>query len=150
MDVEQVAAKAREALLSTAPEHVRRLGGILRGCIESGKHDKLKTFLEEEGLDVDVTLMGEFRDVLIVGRIDLMDLVPAARERLRTRTLANQPQDSMTDEYRAAEAAGKKLHCRDCRYFVVPPRDGTDEADKACVEFGTKGIDKACFGFLSS
>ena len=156
MDVNEVAAKAREALLADAPEHIRRLGVVLRACVESDEISGLGTYLKEQGIEVDEKRLEEFRDVLIVGRIDLMDLAPAARERLRARTLLKQPPAAMTDEYRSAITAGKQLHCRECRYFVTPPNDGPlgesfviKDGHKACVEFGTKGADEACFGFLS-
>lgn len=82
--------------------------------------------------------------------IDLKDLEPDARARLRARTLAGDDASRMTDDYRAGLERGADLRCRDCRWFVQAPNDG-DSADvdqtKSCVALGTKGADAACFGF---
>lgn len=148
MRADEVAKAAREELLARAPEHIRQLGGILRESIAEDTLEPLTKFLEEHGIEVPEDKIDTFRDVLIVGRVDLADIAPDARERLRARTLLSQPLSAMTLDYRAAALSGQSLHCRDCKFFVTPPNDDGPHADKACVAFGTKGADEACFGFL--
>ncbi len=82
--------------------------------------------------------------------IDLKDLEPEARARLRAHTLASEDASCMTDDYRAGLERGRDLRCRDCRWFVKAPTDcdlNDPNAMKSCVELGTKGADAACFGF---
>lgn len=82
--------------------------------------------------------------------IDLKDLEPDARARLRARTLASDDASQMTDDYRAGLERRSDLRCRDCQWFVQAPNDGdltNVDQSKSCVELGTKGADVACFGF---
>lgn len=140
--------QAKEELLARMPGHLRKLGEILRASVGNGDLSTLAAFLDEHGVEIPKGKLDAFRDVLIVGRIDLSDIAPAARKRLRSLTLATQNMEGMTSDYREALVAKQDLHCRDCKYFVTPPYDDGPNADKACVAFGTRGADEACVGFL--
>ena len=135
-----------EEALARAPQLVRTLGPILRKSATTGKVSALRRFCRRHGFEVPRGRFGLFRDSLIVQRIDMKDLEPAARERLRRHVLAGEDKLKATPDYLAA----RDPRCRDCRYFVTAPRDG-DPADpnstKSCVQMGTKGADAACVGF---
>lgn len=131
------------------PDYLKELGDVLRRSVD---HDlvELTAFLSKHEIQVAVELLPEFRDVLIVKRIDLKDLEPAARARLRTRLLQTDDPSHMTPDYVAATQAGEVPRCRSCRWFVTAPGDATAGADKPCTSFGTKGADQACFGFTKN
>lgn len=142
----------RRKTLAEAPEHIRRLGKILRRSVESGSLLSLKRFLDRH-LDEVPRPLEAFRDYLIINRIDLKDLEPEARHRLRKRTLATQDRTLATTDYRQAAVQarkrGEQVYCRDCRWFVTAPRDGNERAELSCVQLGTKGADVACVGFTA-
>ena len=140
---------ARQRILQEAPEHIQELGPILRRSVESDDLSEFCAFLQEQGMAAGIPLeqLGAFRDLLIVQRIDLKDLEPDARVRLRHRTLAQEDSHLMTEDYHSAVKGGQIPHCRDCRWFVTAPKDGEDNGDKSCVQMGTKGADQACIGF---
>lgn len=137
----------RQRLEAQTPAHIRQLGKILRRSIAKDTTVKFRRFLKKHGIHIPRRDLEHFRDHLIVNRVDLKDLEPAARERLRARTLAKEDPKNMSVDYRREIAGGQLPHCRDCRWFVVAPNDGEPAGDKACVEFGTKGADTACYGF---
>lgn len=142
----------REQMLASLPAHLRVLGRILRRSIKYNSLLGLRRFLRKHRIDVPMSESGlrTFRDLLIIQRIDLKDLEPQARARLRLRTLRDQDLGEATNEYRTGRAAGLDLRCRDCRYFVEAPNDGDgDDHDKSCVELGVKGVDLACAGFTT-
>lgn len=133
--------------LAQAPVHVRRLGKILRRSVQTGRLDGFRRYLYRHRFDVAPEKIAWLRDYLIVRRIDLKDLEPAARARLRKRTLVDDDVSMMTDDYRAA--GGSPLFCRGCRWFVTAPNDETEQGAKSCVELGTKGADTACYGYVA-
>lgn len=138
-----------EQQLLEAPEHIKRLGNIIRISVISGSLNTFGRFLTKHKVDVPESRLLQFRDYLITKRHDLRDLEPAARARLRLFKLKNDDRAQMSPDYQLALKRHEDLFCRDCRYFVVAPHDGTEGGDKACVEFGTKGADAACVGFTS-
>lgn len=149
LEIEALMQAARDRVLLEAPEHIRELGPIIRRSIENDMGE-LEVFLQKHEIEYESQRLEELRDALIVQRIDLKDLEPAARERLRSRTLATEDPNVTTKDYAAAVASGSVPRCCDCRWFVTAPRDGTPDGDKPCVNFGTKGVDIACRGFTRS
>ena len=130
------------------PEQLALLGTIVRKTLELDDLEPLRVFLDEHSITVSSENLREFRDLLIIKRIDLRDLEPAARKRLRLMTLAREDDLRLpTGDYRAVLAAGGFPHCKDCRWFIHAPNDETPNGDKSCVALGTKGIDLACKGF---
>jgi hypothetical protein len=151
-DFEGVIKSMNEQRLAEAPEHVRQLGLVIRRSVRTKSVMGLRRFLVRHKVlaDDDQILMKHlrsFRDYLITQRVDLKDLEPAARSRLRQATLRQQDEDQMTSDYKLTTARGESLFCRNCRWFVAAPNDGDGDATKSCVELGTKGADAACFGF---
>lgn len=146
-EIERQIQEAVERVNSQTPEHLKLLGKILRRSIETGNMAKLRRFLKEQDIEVPRKELESFRDHLIIHRIDLKDLEPAARARLFARAHAKEDPRNMSPSYRAAVAQGVIPSCRDCRWFVTAPNDGENNADKSCVELGTKGADIACYGF---
>lgn len=140
---------ARRRQLESLPEDQKALGAILRKSVLDGDLNELAAYLEQHELFVARERLVEFRDYLIVTRIDLKDLEPSARERLRAHTLELENPLLKSPDFRRIEAAGQTPRCRDCQYFVRPPMDGSTDGDKACTYFGAKGADVACFGFKS-
>ena len=147
-DYERRIREAQQVLEATAPIHIKRLGKIIRRSLAKNTLVKFKRFLKEHRAGISKQDLPAFMDYLIINRIDLKDLEPAARERLRARNLTNDDTRQMTKDYREATADGGIPHCRDCRWFVTAPMDGEDNSEKSCVEMGTKGVDTACFGFI--
>jgi hypothetical protein len=147
-DIEKQLQEAVERVNAQTPEHLKRLGKILRRSIETGSLVKLRRFLKEHDVEVPRRDIECFRDHLIIHRIDLKDLEPAARARLFARAHAKEDPRNMSPSYRASVAQGIIPSCRDCRWFVTAPNDGEgDHSGKSCVELGTKGADIACYGF---
>jgi len=147
---EEAVKKWQEKALEKAPERVKTLGPILRKSVRTGSISALVRFCKKHEIDVKRRDMESFRDWLITQRFDMKDLEPAARERLRFKTLRGQPKEEMSQSYAAGIRKGEKLKCRDCIWFVKAPLDGDKndpDSNKACVEFGTKGSDDACYGF---
>jgi hypothetical protein len=146
-DLEAQFAAVRQKYLEALPEHLRTLGDILRRTVAENDLAPLAKFLAEQEIEVAADKLEHFRDLLIVRRLDLKDLEPDARQRLRSRVVAIQDSTQMTADYVAAKTAGAVPRCRGCRYFVTPPNDGSVDGDKACVSFGTRGGDEACYGY---
>lgn len=146
---EAVWALARDQQWKNSPEHIQQLGEVLRRSVDQDVSG-LAQFLKTHEIEVAPEHLEEFRDVLIVKRIDLKDLEPAARERLRAQTLSSDDPSQMTLDYIEAAKAGGVPQCRNCRWFVTAPGDGTPTGDQPCVNFGTKGADQACFGFTKN
>jgi hypothetical protein len=138
---------AKEKILSDAPDEIAALGGIIREAIEKGNVTGFKKFLEEQEMSFDGSIE-HLMDLIIIQRLDLKDLEPAARVRLRARTLQSEDPAMMTPDYKTAVEADGIPNCRDCRWFVTGPDDMGEHDNKSCVEHGTKGADQACFGFL--
>jgi len=146
-ELQEMLEQAKERVLAKAPEHLRELGPILRRSVERGSLVKFRRFLAKHEIEIPRAQQEAFRDYLIIHRIDLKDLEPAARQRLRARTLAAEDPRKMTADYRAAASRGDVPSCRDCRWFVTAPNDGEPGGEKSCVQRGTKGADQACIGF---
>lgn len=144
-DVARLAAQ--QQYLSRLPEDLQGLGVIIRGTLATDDLGPLQEFLEQHEIDIPRTQLAFFRDVLILQRMDLSDVAPAARERLRVHVLVTQDPTQKTTDYRRYEAQGTIPLCRSCKYFTKPPNDGSPDGDKACVNFGTRGADAACFGY---
>lgn len=138
---------ASEAMQQQAPEHVIELGKIIRKNIAGGSMVKFKRFLKEHNIDIPTRNLEAFRDHLIIQRIDLKDLEPAARERIFLRAHACEDPSNMTKDFLQAWKTRGIPKCRECKWFVTAPMDGDDNAEKSCVEMGTKGADHACYGF---
>jgi hypothetical protein len=139
---------AKERILKSVPEDIANLGTLLRRSLATGDLSEFIAFLENRNMHFEENRVEHLRDLIIVQRFDLKEFEPAARERLRARTLLVDDVSMMTADYSQAVASGSVPSCRDCQYFVTAPKDGTTEGDdKACVEFGTKGADQACVGF---
>jgi hypothetical protein len=149
MELEELIRNEMMKRLAQAPEPVRRLGKIIRRSVRTGQLHELRRFFYRHGIRVRPEQTARFRDHLILERIDLKDLEPAARARLRTHTLASDDASQMTDDYRLAIQAGDQLYCRSCRWFVTAPQDGSESGSKSCVELGTKGADVACYGYTA-
>jgi len=147
--LEAMWSRAREEQWKNTPEHIQELGGVVRRSVDQDVAE-LEAFLSKHEIPVDRERLEEFRDLLIVKRVDLKDLEPAARARLRARTLQHDDPRQMTADYSSAASAGEVPRCRDCRWFVAAPQDGSPTGDKPCTALGTKGSDQACFGFTKS
>lgn len=148
--LEELLHRSREALVQRAPEHIQRLGGILRKCARNlDSISILRRFLRENEIEISRKHLPMFRDHLIVNRIDLQDLEPAARERLRANMLVNEDPRRMSVDYRRAVTASKTVPtCMGCRWFLTAPDDGDGEnPQKSCAEIGSQVTDAACFGF---
>lgn len=133
----------------SVPEHLILLGEIVRETVSTGNLNPLAKFLEKHEIAVSPENLLQFRDLIIVRRLDLRDLADAARMRLRSRLLANEDTSLMSKDYAAYLEVGAVPRCRDCRWFVTAPNDGTPTGDKSCVGMGAKGSDVACIGFTS-
>jgi hypothetical protein len=152
-NLERAIAVWREDALRRLPAHVRALGAILRRSVRTGRTNALGRWCRKHGFAIARKDLSRLRDYLITQMIDLKELEPDARARLRLDTLGAEDPSSMTPDYRDGIARGRNLRCRDCRWFVKAPRDGDvrdPDSTKSCVELGTKGADRACFGFERS
>lgn len=151
--LESEMARAREELLDKVPEELVELGNILRRSVEKGDLEEFKQFLEDSSITitVDDSQLEGLRDLLIIQRVDTKDLEQSARFRLRDRTLLNDDPAAATADYTSAVASsGHAPSCKHCDWFVTPPNDGGENSEKSCVEMGTKGADKACYGFTKT
>lgn len=137
---------ASEAMQQQAPEHVIELGEIIRKNIAGGSIVKFKRFLREHEIDIPRRDLEAFRDHLIIQRIDLKDLEPAARDRIFMRAHAKEDPIHKSEDFIRASKDGIP-RCRNCRWFVTAPQDSDCNDEKSCVEMGTKGADVACYGF---
>jgi len=144
-DVQSKMDGLHQQMLAGSPKRVRQLGKILRARSVT----RMRLFLLRYGLGGKIKKheLPLFMDWLITKRIDLKDMEPEARKRLRVHTLENQPEGEKTEDYTVfIESSGKPLTCKHCSWFVVAPPD----EEKSCVEMGTKGIDTPCYGFTLS
>ena len=150
IDLEDRIKAWREQALKQLPAHVRALSPILRRAVHTHRVRRLQRWCHKHGFDIPRRQLPLFRDFLITQLVDLKDLEPDARARLRHHWLAQQDPSQMTDDYLAGVRSGADLRCRGCRWFVRAPSDD-DRADptddKSCVALGTKGVDVACYGF---
>lgn len=144
--------QAQKQLLEQTPEHIIELGSVIRRSIETESLDEFRTFLEEHTIEFagGERELYRFRDLLITQRIDMKDFEPSARARLRAYTLGSEDPNTMSLDYQAVASTGELPRCRNCRWFVTPPNDGEENADKSCVAMGTKGADQACYGFTNA
>lgn len=140
-------SKQAETRLRVTKEQDEQLAKLVRRSTETGSLVKLHRFLEDQEIDMPKRNLMGFRDYLIINRLDMKDLEPAARARLRDKLLAIKDSCEMSDDYRQATCSGSVPRCRDCRWFVTAPDDGEENSDKSCVQMGTKGADVACVGF---
>ena len=146
-DFEADIQKAKDQILGSVPEDIANLGTLLRECLATGDYSEFRRFLDERDLRFEKGHLEHLADLIIVQRFDLKDLEPAARTRLRHRTLLNEDPAMMTVDYKAAVDASGIPSCRDCHWFINGPDDMGDHDNKSCVALGTKGADQACFGF---
>jgi len=146
-ELETLLENHREEVLRNAPEHLRVLGPILRNSAETDALAEFQKFLSDHDISIPDCHLVAFRDYLIIHRIDLKDIEPLARERLRARTLAKEDPRRMSVDYQAVIESGLIPTCRDCKWFVAAPEDGGTNSDKSCAQMGTKGVDVACYGF---
>lgn len=148
-DVEEKLKQIHAQMLAASPKQIRKLGKILR----SRSVLRLRWFLARHGHagEIDPKDLPLFMDYLITQRIDLKDMEPDARRRLREHSLKKQPVNERTKDYIECIEHGctrlphgeTRWSCKLCAWFIVaPPGD-----DKSCVEMGTKGIDEPCYGF---
>jgi hypothetical protein len=129
-------------------EQLGELDGVVRDSVDSGDTSLLSEVLGLLGIRVPTEKLEEFRDLLITRRLPLKDLEPEARKRLRDRLLSKEADVEASADYRSLLAAGSVPLCKQCRWFVVPPRDGSEVGEKSCVEMGAKGSDRACGGLI--
>src|SRR6266542_5141350 len=151
VDLEEQVAKWRRSAVASQPPHVRALGRIVRRSVETERLNALDRWCKRRGLRVPRRQLRPLRDFLVTRLLELKDLEPDARARLRNHRLLRQDEGRMTEDYRQGMAAGEDLRCRGCRYFVTAPHedDPSDTSDsQSCVALGTKGADRACFGFV--
>jgi hypothetical protein len=150
VELERQIAAWRHSLLAQQPAHLRELAAIVRRAVIPRNLRKLERWCNKHDLPIERSVMPLFRDFLILRLLELKDLEPAARARLRQHWLAQQDPADATNDYLASVRAGEALRCGDCRFFVRPPDDENDadpDSTKSCVGLGTKGADVACFGF---
>jgi len=135
-----------EESLKRSPKAIRKAGQVLR----SGDMREFRKLLRREGIVMVFDDVQSFADYLVTQRLDLKDLEPEARARLRDRTLSKCSNlKEATQDYRDGILSGADLRCKECQWFVTSPMDGDGEDhDKSCVELGAKGVDTACVGFL--
>jgi hypothetical protein len=153
VDLEQQIAQWRLSVQASMPAHVRALARVVRRSVETGRLNALDRWCKKRGLRLKRRQLRPFADFLITRLLELKDLEPDARARLRRDALMRQDASRTTEDYRRGFAAGEDLRCRDCRYFVTAPNEGdsTDASDsQSCVALGTKGADQACVGFVRS
>lgn len=131
------------------PAHLIELGNIVRISVATDDLQALAAFLREHEIGFSSANLHVFRDLIITRRFDLRDLAPAARARLRDLALAKEDASDMSADYIGLIQLGITPRCRDCRWFVSAPNDGTPHGEKSCVALGAKGIDVACIGFTS-
>ena len=133
-----------EDQLKLAPKAIRRVARVIR----RGNLKKFRRFLRQSNINIPNNQADSFRDYLITQRIDLKDMEPMARARLRMLTIKQDDDQLATGDYLAATSAGVDLRCVDCSWFAMAPNDGDGEnAEKTCIQLGAKGVDEACIGF---
>jgi len=138
---------AKEQILGSVPEDIANLGALLKESLVTGDLSDFRAFLEKRDMLFEGIRLEHLRDLIIVQRFDLKEFEPAARRRLRARTLLTDDQSMMTADYRKAVSTGVVPNCRDCQWFVTAPQDSDCNDELSCVALGTKGADQACVGF---
>lgn len=106
----------------------------------------MKQFLRKIGYGgiVPDELLPFFMDWLIIQRQDMKGFHPEARTRLRDFWLGQQDEKQKTEDYiQYVEGQEYPHDCGNCLWFMIKPED----EEKTCVERGSKGLDKACYGF---
>src|SRR5258708_6653863 len=96
VDFEKQVAEWREHALMRLPAHVRALGPILRHAVKTHRLGALERWCRKYGFEIERRRLPIFRDVLITQRLDLKDLEPDARARLRVHRLGDQDEARMT------------------------------------------------------
>lgn len=133
-----------EEIYKVTREDLHKLGKILR----KRSVFFFKRFLKKHKIKMPAEHIPLFMDYLITKRIDLKDMEPAARVRLREYMLKNQPKDLKTRDYllyvESELAPSDPVTCKSCRWFIVAPPGEHD----TCVELGTKGSDRPCYGYV--
>lgn len=149
-DLARQIAAWRSSAQASLPSHIQKLCTIVRRSVVTGRLGALDRWCKRQGLAIGRRQLGPFRDFLITRLLDLQELEPDARARLRQQNLVGQDARQMSEDYRRGLERGEDLRCRDCRYFVAAPDDGDPNdtsCDKSCVALGTKGADRACLGY---
>src|SRR4051812_17143818 len=82
--------------LLAAPARTRTFGAILRKSVHTGSLSAMRRFLRKHDFEIPRHLLSAFRDYMITQRFDLKDLEPAARARLRLRTLSTEDESDQT------------------------------------------------------
>jgi len=147
-DFDEKISKSVETRLQITAEQDASLAKIIRRSTETGSLVKLARILKHHGIDIPKRNLRNFRDYLIINRMDMKDLEPQARERLREYFLRGDGKANMSDDYRQSVCSGSVPKCRGCRWFVTAPDDSDTNSELSCVEMGTKGADDACVGYL--
>jgi hypothetical protein len=135
----------RNGLTMGSPARYRKLEKVLR----SRSVRKFREFIIKHKMagKISKELTPLFMDYLVTKHVNLQDMEPEARARLRGVMVESQVDEEMTDDYREhVEQSKSPCTCKDCRYFMEAPEDEGDDA-KHCVAMGAKGIDEACYGF---
>jgi hypothetical protein len=141
-DLEKKLEAIKSQLLVSASKNIQILGKILR----RGSLFFFKQFLKKHKLlhQIPQNTVPLFMDYLIVNRIDLKDMWPESRSRLREATLENQPDTEKTEDYlKYIDDSDDPPTCKHCVWFV----DAPEGEEKSCVSMGTKGCDFPCYGF---
>ena len=150
VELERQLAVWRTEAVQKLPTRGRTLAAIVRRPVDPQGLRKLERWCRKHDIHIEHRWLPRFRDYLITQLIELKDLEPEARARLREHWLANQDARLMTEDYADGFLSGSDMRCRDCRWFVRAPKDGEagdGDQDKSCVSLGTKGADIACYGF---
>ena len=109
----------------------------------------LKQLLRDMGYGglVPAEMLDPYMDWLIIQRSDMREHHEGARERLRVYYLSKQDVSKKTKDYLGfVEDKEYPDGCGECLWFMIAPED----EDKTCVERGSRGIDRACFGFTKN
>ena len=121
---------------------------LIRESVETGNLEEFAQFLQEQGMDIPKERLSEFRDYVILRRPDCMDLIPAARARLREKCLSEQDVQPTVD-YLSTIMGEVELSCGDCKHFTNPPMDGDGvDEQKPCLQLGALHDDSICYGFV--
>ena len=141
-ELQQKLEDLAKQLQAGSPAISEKLGKILK---RRGKWS-LKQYLKELRYagKVPDNMLDPFMDWLITQRFDMKDQHATARQRLRDYHLKNQDESQMTADY-IKYCQGKEYppDCGNCLWLITAP----EGEEKTCMERGSKGIDRPCFGF---